>query len=87
MGEADTKKSFNPCNTILLFTFVLGFSTSISCFNLGIVSKKSLIFSKFFCVKSSKKDVNSFSVESLAGYIFSPSKIWSIQLTTNLNAS
>jgi hypothetical protein len=39
MGEADPKKSCIPDSVTLLLTFVLGFSTSTSCVNLGIVSK------------------------------------------------
>ena len=65
MGEADPKKSASPVNTTLFFTFVTGFSTSTSAFNLGIVSKKSLNFKKFSCGKLSKK-----SFEFLLNTIF-----------------
>ena len=79
MGEAYPKKSAIPVNTILLVTFVLGFVISISCFNLGIVSKKDLILVKASCGKLSIKSFNSCFDVSLAGYILSSSKIWSIQ--------
>ena len=67
MGEADPKKSCIPDNVTLLFTLVIGFSISISCLSLGIVSKNNLSFSKLFCDKFSKNSVNSLVVLSLAG--------------------
>jgi len=67
MGEADPKKSCIPDNDTLLFTLVIGFSTSTSCVSFGIVSKNNLSLSKFFCDKFSKNSVNSSVVLSLAG--------------------
>ena len=75
MGEANPKKSAIPCNITLLVLPVLGLVTSISCLNLGIVSKNTLILAKASCGKFSTNSFNSVFVVSFAGYILSPSKM------------
>ena len=85
MGEADSKKSFSPDKTTLLFTLVTGFVTSTSYLKRGIVSKKFLILTKESCDNPSKNSFISCGVLSFAGYILSPSYIWSTHYVRTSN--
>ena len=85
MTQPYSKKASIPSSTIGASLSHFGHFHVISCFNLGIPSKNSLIFWNCPVLRDSTNSFISFLVESLALYISSPSQIYSIHSLISSN--